>query len=480
MRRLWRLLLGAEAAYVAAGGSVSDLVYSNVEDALAAQPQVTQDIVTATSALSSATQALVAAAAQAASLALAAAVSAAAPDLAAYLVSGGTDSDATYTAVTLATSLDGLSTALANLRATTSTNMHAFQTARQDAYTALSDFENVVADVFASSVYADLFGLSNVNPSAPNGGALGASALTALLVPATAALRSQISSVSDALTAETSYIAAGGSSSDVVYIDLANAVASNPINVQSIADGTVALNSATQALLDAAAQLLADAKAAAGADLAAYLSAGGSETDGVYAAIAASTTVQQVDTAILALHVDTYYLALPLAVQAQSLYLTDVPYNVQNYTLDSAYTEVTQAANNGEQSGTVLVEKSVALLRTVYAAWIANFENDQASDLTSADYLSSLQLNSQGNLAEMAAHAPQIFESFKNSWINGRLVWDPANSIDWPQYYTDFGGSTSDTVYSDYVAAANANPVDYLQFAQAYVALENAVVALLP
>src|SRR5665648_972661 len=126
----------ASAAYLSAGGVTTAAVYVDVQDALAADPQVTADIEDTTALLVAATTAREDAAAA----------------LAAYLLAGGLDTDAVYVAVQDALAADPQVTA--DIEAATAL-LVAATTAREDASAASAAYLSA-GGVTTAAVYVDV------------------------------------------------------------------------------------------------------------------------------------------------------------------------------------------------------------------------------------------------------------------------------------------------------------------------------------
>src|SRR5665648_83662 len=229
----------ASAAYLSAGGVTTAAVYVDVQDALAADPQVTADIEAATALLVAATTAREDAAAASA----------------AYLSAGGVTTAAVYVDVQDALAADPQVTA--DIEAATAL-LVAATTAREDASAASAAYLSA-GGVTTAAVYVDVQDALAADPQVT----ADIEAATALLVAATTARE-------DASAAAAAYLSAGGVTTAAVYVDVQDALAADP---QVTAD----IEAAT-ALLVAATTAREDASAAA----AAYLSAGGVTTAAVY------------------------------------------------------------------------------------------------------------------------------------------------------------------------------------------------------
>src|SRR5665648_813142 len=229
----------AAAAYLSAGGVTTAAVYVDVQDALAADPQVTADIEVATALLVAATTAR----------------EDAADALAAYLLAGGLDTDAVYVAVQDALAADPQVTA--DIEDTTAL-LVAATTAREDAAASAAAYLSA-GGVTTAAVYVDVHAALAADPQVT----ADIEAATALLVAATTARE-------DAAAAAAAYLSAGGVTTAAVYVDVQDALAADPQVTADIEAATALLVAATTAREDASAAS------------AAYLSAGGVTTAAVY------------------------------------------------------------------------------------------------------------------------------------------------------------------------------------------------------
>src|SRR5665648_54993 len=232
----------ASAAYLSAGGVTTAAVYVDVQDALAADPQVTADIEDTTALLVAATTAREDAAAASA----------------AYLSAGGVTTAAVYVDVQDALAADPQVTA--DIEAATAL-LVAATTAREDASAASAAYLSA-GGVTTAAVYVDVQDALAADPQVT----ADIEAATALLVAATTARE-------DASAAAAAYLSAGGVTTAAVYVDVQDALAADPQVTADIEVATALLVAATTAREDAA-----DA-------LAAYLLAGGLDTDAVYVAV---------------------------------------------------------------------------------------------------------------------------------------------------------------------------------------------------
>src|SRR5665648_448376 len=242
----------ASAAYLSAGGVTTAAVYVDVQDALAADPQVTADIEDTTALLVAATTAREDAAAASA----------------AYLSAGGVTTAAVYVDVQDALAADPQVTA--DIEAATAL-LVAATTAREDASAASAAYLSA-GGVTTAAVYVDVQDALAADPQVT----ADIEAATALLVAATTARE-------DASAAAAAYLSAGGVTTAAVYVDVQDALAADPQVTADIEAATALLVAATTAREDAA------------ASAAAYLSAGGVTTAAVYvdvhAALAADPQV---------------------------------------------------------------------------------------------------------------------------------------------------------------------------------------------
>src|SRR5665648_565825 len=229
----------ASAAYLSAGGVTTAAVYVDVQDALAADPQVTADIEAATALLVAATTAREDAAAAAA----------------AYLSAGGVTTAAVYVDVQDALAADPQVTA--DIEAATAL-LVAATTAREDASAASAAYLSA-GGVTTAAVYVDVQDALAADPQVT----ADIEAATALLVAATTARE-------DASAAAAAYLSAGGVTTAAVYVDVQDALAADPQVTADIEAATALLVAATTAREDASAAS------------AAYLSAGGVTTAAVY------------------------------------------------------------------------------------------------------------------------------------------------------------------------------------------------------
>src|SRR5665648_13841 len=212
----------ASAAYLSAGGVTTAAVYVDVQDALAADPQVTADIEDTTALLVAATTAREDAAAASA----------------AYLSAGGVTTAAVYVDVQDALAADPQVTA--DIEAATAL-LVAATTAREDASAASAAYLSA-GGVTTAAVYVDVQDALAADPQVT----ADIEAATALLVAATTARE-------DASAAAAAYLSAGGVTTAAVYVDVQDALAADPQVTADIEAATALLVAATTALEDAAA-----------------------------------------------------------------------------------------------------------------------------------------------------------------------------------------------------------------------------------
>src|SRR5665648_220629 len=212
----------ASAAYLSAGGVTTAAVYVDVQDALAADPQVTADIEDTTALLVAATTAREDAAAASA----------------AYLSAGGVTTAAVYVDVQDALAADPQVTA--DIEAATAL-LVAATTAREDASAAAAAYLSA-GGVTTAAVYVDVQDALAADPQ-----------VTADIEVATALLVAATTAREDAADALAAYLLAGGLDTDAVYVAVQDALAADPQVTADIEDTTALLVAATTALEDAAA-----------------------------------------------------------------------------------------------------------------------------------------------------------------------------------------------------------------------------------
>ena len=178
---------------------------------------------------------------------------------------------------------------------------------------------------------------------------------TAELVEATEALiAAQESALAEAIekaeTAMSAYLNAGGKETDPVYAALVEALESK--NVENILSTTAALNQATEKLIADQSAELAQAKEAAEKEMAAYLVAGGSKENSVYAALVEameSNNAKTIKAATAKLHEETEKLEAAKAAVAQA-----------KEKLEAAQAEVAQAEEQVKAANSQVTEANEA------------------------------------------------------------------------------------------------------------------------